>query len=66
MRTNEEKQLVTQALDALASAIERGESEQLKLVALASCQWGGATGWKPVPPVLASRASVPGTSSGGT
>jgi len=30
MRTNEEKQLVTQALDALASALERGESEQLK------------------------------------
>ena len=30
MRTNEDKQLVTQALDALASAIERGESEQLK------------------------------------
>jgi len=30
MRTNEEKQLVTQALDTLASAIERGEGEQLK------------------------------------
>jgi hypothetical protein len=30
MRTNEEKQLVTQALDALASAIEKGEREQLK------------------------------------
>jgi len=30
METNEEKQLVTQALDTLASAIERGESEQLK------------------------------------
>jgi len=30
MKTNEEKQPVTQALDALASAIERGESEQLK------------------------------------
>ena len=30
VRTNEEKQLVTQALDALASAVERGESEQLK------------------------------------
>ena len=30
MKTNEEKQLVTQALDALVSAIGRGESEQLK------------------------------------
>jgi len=30
MRTNEEKQLVTQALDALASTVEGGESEQLK------------------------------------
>ncbi len=30
MKTNEERQLVTQALDALASAIERGESEQLR------------------------------------
>ena len=30
MKANEEKQLVTQALEALASAIERGESEQLK------------------------------------
>ena len=37
MRTNEEKQLVPQALDALASAIEKGESQQLKayLVTLA-------------------------------
>ena len=30
MKTDQEKQLVTQALDALASAIDRGESEQLK------------------------------------
>jgi len=30
MRTNEEKQLVTQVLETLASAIERGESGQLK------------------------------------
>jgi len=30
MRTNEDKQLVTQALDALASAVERGESEQFR------------------------------------
>jgi len=30
MRTTEDKQLVTQALDALASAVERGESEQLR------------------------------------
>ena len=30
MKTNEEKQLVTQALETLASAIGRGESEQLK------------------------------------
>ena len=30
MKTNEQKQMVTQALDTLASAIERGESDQLK------------------------------------
>jgi len=30
MKTNEQKQMVTQALDELASALERGESEQLK------------------------------------
>ena len=30
MRTNEEKQLATRALDAPASAIERGESDPLK------------------------------------
>ena len=30
MKTNEGKQLVTQALETLVSAIEKGESEQLK------------------------------------
>ncbi len=30
MKTNEQKQMVTQALDGLASALERGESNQLK------------------------------------